>query len=100
MPDEEEDLPEPSENLTRPEKWMAERLTPYRIFYIKRITNLILILAFVWAAFHLQGVFSQVEQLDQLIKEKGCSVLRDPATGEIRSGRTILENYNFSNSTN
>ncbi|PSG99158.1 MAG: hypothetical protein BRC29_03465 [Nanohaloarchaea archaeon SW_7_43_1] len=98
--EEEEDLPEPSDELTRPEKFLAERLTPYRVFWIKRITNLILIVAFLWAAWHLQGVFQNIEQLQAQLDQYGCSVLRDKVGSEVFGSGATPGNYTNYSATN
>lgn len=111
MADEEEDLPEPSDELTRPERWIAERLTPYRVFYLKRGMNLLLILVFLWASWKLGNVLIEFEQLNDQLAEKGCSALRSAFDQDLviqgeqfpsgngsfnSSGNTSLPDFNFS----
>lgn len=75
MKDEEEELeelPEPSEKLTRPERWLAERLTPYRVFWIKRIANLLLIGAFIYASAKLVGFQQDLHAYHDALQAEGC----------------------------
>lgn len=83
--------------MTGLERRIAEWLNPYRVFWIKRITNLILIAAFIWAAIHTQEMFNQAEQFEALLKQEGCSVFRDPVTGEVI--RPDLSQFNITNSS-
>jgi len=105
-----EDLPDPSDRLTRPEKFLAERLTAYRIFWIKMAFNILIIGSFLWAGTHVQDYQNTAQQVYDKMEELGCyefsaeERMFEPETrpmpGSFDSGGNVsLDDLEFENSS-
>lgn len=95
-----EDFPEPSDRLTGPERFLAERLTPYRVFWIKMFFNVLIIACFVWAGFLMMDYRAEAQEVHDAIKEEGCAGLPPEWEPDV-SGQDpgIEENFSFDNVT-
>lgn len=94
-----EDLPEPSDRLTRPERFLAERLTAYRVFWIKMAFNILIIGSFIWAGTYVQDYQETAEQVHSKMEELGCyefSGEEEMFEPEVRGEEPIPEDSNFS----
>ena len=94
-----EDLPEPSDRLTRPERWLAERLTSYRVFWIKMAFNILIIGSFIWAGTYVQDYQETAEQVYNKMEEMGCyefSGEEEIFEPDVRGQEPIPDEYNFS----
>jgi len=96
-----EDLPEPSDRLTRPERFLAERLTSYRVFWIKMGFNILIICSFIWAGTYVQDYQETAEQVYSKMEAQGCyefSGEEKMFEPEVRGQEPVPDDYNFSES--
>lgn len=95
----EDDLPEPSDRLTRPERFLAERLTSYRVFWIKMAFNILIIGSFIWAGTYVQDYQETAQQVYDKMEERGCyefSGEEEMFEPEVRGEEPVPDDYNYS----
>jgi hypothetical protein len=66
-----------TDQLTGPERWLYERLNPFRAWLLMRGFTILLIVAFIWAGLELNAFQDQAQAYADLLREEGCRALPD-----------------------